>query len=86
MGAIVAGIIMLFACHAAARGCCVVPVAMALACEYPMRPLLDGATVRPLSAGLPPVLTCVVALLLWLGQRRLQVLELCPLSHQGVKQ
>ena len=64
MGAIMAGCNMPFACHVVVRSCRVFLVDMALACAYPMRPLLDGATVRPLSMGLLPVLTCVVALLL----------------------
>ena len=57
-----AGCTTLFACHTGVHVCWTVPIAKALALVYPTRPLLDGATMRPLSKGLPPVPTCVVAL------------------------
>ena len=68
---------MQFSCYEGARVFWEGHIAKTLASAYQTRPLLDGATVRPLSKGLPPVPTCVVALRLWLWQPRLQVF----LSH-----
>ena len=81
-----AGCITLFSYNVGARACWTVPVAMALACIYQMRPLLDGVTGWPRFLGLPPMPTCVVTFRLWLEQAWLYAFKLWSASHSYVKQ